>query len=249
MIVAQPDVILGYLPLYIAKELFYDFQLLNTGNDDSAILAVKEERADISVGDPIMFPYVDYGKLKIVAGFITKGFNTLITFNPFLHDIKGKTIVTYPHPSTTWHFAEALAKEYDLTLIERPFNAELGPLLTQEADAGFILEPNQTLAMRNKARVLKSYFEESFAFTGFVGTKKDKKFFLAIQQAIDVFNNDAAKTLAIAKKYFSLDEDILAEAIEHYRQADMYRLLFTDKELENAFTLKGIRKENYKNYL
>lgn len=248
MIIAQPDNILIYLPLYIAKEEL-GFKLLNCGNDDSVIEAVKEGRADISVGDPMMFGEVDFGDVKLISGFINKALLNIITFNQFLDDLKGKVLVTYSQPSTSYNLSKRLADKMGLLLIETPFNTELGPLLTQEADAALILEPNYSQAMRNGARSLLSLSDEPFAFTGFTSKKKQPKFLSALKKAIKIFYEDDVKTLEIAKKYFPLDNEDLMNAIKNIRSLKPYSLKFSKKEIENALKLRGIKFDKLKEKL
>ncbi|MFH1770620.1 MAG: hypothetical protein ABH828_03620 [archaeon] len=248
IIIAQPDMMLGYLPIYITKE-FYDFEILNTGNDDSAVKAVVEGRADLSLGDPFMFNQVDYGKVKVMKGFIKRPFLWLITFNPFLKSIKNKILVTLPEPSTTYHYALKLQKEYNLKLFETPFSTELGPLLTQEADICLANEPAYTQAVMNGAITLQSFVSEKFAFTGFCSTKDQPEFFKHLKKAMDIFYKDEEKTLEIAKKYFSLNEEILKKAINNLRVAKIYDFNFTKEEIDNALTLKGLKYETFKKFI
>lgn len=239
---------LGYLPLYITKES-YNFEILNTGNDDSAIRAVVEKRADISVSDPIMFSYVDYEQVRIVKAFINKPFLWLITFNPFLKDIKNKTLVTFPEPSTTYHFAKKLQKENKLKLFQTSFNTELGPLLTQEADISLVNEPNFTQAMMNGAHLIESFINKPFAFTGFCSEKNHETFFKELERGIKIFYEDEEQTLKIAKKYFALKEEVLKKAIQNLRKARIYNTEFTKQEIEEALKLKGIKYAEVKKYI
>lgn len=244
IIISQPDTILGYLPLYIAKELG-DFEIISCGNDDESVKAVLEGRADIGVGDPFMFKEIDYGKLKIISAFVTKPFLYIITFNPSIKDLKNKTLVTYPKPSTSYNFSMKLKKKYNLNLIETPFNTEIGPLLTQEADMTLILDPNYTQAIKNGAITLKTLIDEPFAFTGIYSYNKNKKFITLMKRAINIFNNDKVFTLKVAKKYFYLKEDVLKEAISNLRKANIYSTTFTKKEVENALKLRALKYNKY----
>jgi ABC-type nitrate/sulfonate/bicarbonate transport system substrate-binding protein len=239
--------ILGYLPVYIARE-FYPFEILNCNNDDQSINAVIEGRADISMSDPFMFNEIDYKNVKVISGFIKKPLLYLITFNPFLKDLNKKILVTYPKPSTTFLFASKLSKENDLDLIETPFNTELGPLLTQEADAGLVIEPNYSQAVLNGAITLDS-FDIPFAFTGFCSKKPCKDFLRAVGKGIEIFKNDPVETLRVAKKYFHLDEDILKLAIDRFRSNEIYGLKFSSEEIKNAFALRGMSVKKYGKYL
>ena len=248
MIIAQPDNLLIYLPLYIAKEEL-GFELINCGNDDKVIEAVKEGRADISVGDPLMFGTVDYGQTKLFAAFINKPLLNVITFNQFFDNLQGKTMVTYPKPSTSYMLSERLARQYDLTLIETPFNTELGPLLTQEADVAIILEPNYAQATRNRARTILTLSDEGFAFTGFTSKKKQPDFQKALRKGIDVFYENDELTLSIAKKYFSLCDEDLMIAINNIRKLKPYSLKFTKKEVQNALNLRGLKFKDYSFFL
>ena len=174
MRIAQPSRLLGYLPLYIAVE-GTEHDLLTCDTADKAIEAVAAGQADLSIGDPFMFEYVDYaaGDLVIVAGFAKRVFHSLVTFSPFISaanekELAGKTLVCYPEPSTAFFIARNLKAKYKLgNLLQTPFNTELGPLLTQEADAAIVMEPNTAYALKNGAKELINFATMEAVMTGF----------------------------------------------------------------------------------
>jgi len=145
-----------------------------------------------------------------------------------------------------------LKKQYNFSnVIRTPFNTELGPLLTLEADVAVVLEPNATYAIKNGAKELSDFSEIEAVTTGFCVTKsfysKNKKEIYnlseMIKKGIEIFENDNALTLNVAKKYFPLvNENILNESIERIRKADIYcrELKFSDKEIEEGLRLRDI---------
>lgn len=258
MRIAQPAKLLVYLPLYIALE-GSDHELLSYDNAKAAIEAVSKGEADISIGDPFMFDYLDYETAGILlfAGFARKVFHSLITFNPFIHAatkkyLAGKTIVSYPEPSTAFFLCKNLKKEYLLgNIVETPFNTELGPLLTQEADIAMVTEPNTTYALRNGAKELINFSSIEMVMTGFCAkkgycennTKKLRSFLDLVREGIASFHTDEALTLRVAKKYFPLiNEAILAAAIHNLREMNLYcsNFQFTERDIQEGIRVRHI---------
>lgn len=258
MRIAQPAKLLAYLPLYLAIEES-DYELLSYDNAKSAIEAVSKGEADISIGDPFMFNYLNYERLGILlfAGFARKVFHSLIAFNPFIHAatkkyLAGKTIVSYPEPSTAFFLCKNLKKEYRLgNIMETPFNTELGPLLTQEADVAIVTEPNTTYALRNGAKELINFSSTEMVMTGLCVTKpyyeknmkKLRSFLDTLQKGIESFHANESLTLVIAKKYFPLvDEAILVEAIHNLREMRLYcdDFRFTERDIQEGVRIRQI---------
>ena len=258
MRIAQPSTVLAFLPLYIAIENS-EHEVLTFGDPKAAIEAVVKKQADLAIGDPFIFDYLNYeeNKVIIVAGLIRKITFTLITFNPFIQEatkktFSGKIIVSYPEPSTTFFLARKLKDEYKFAaIIETPFNTELRPLLTQEADLAIVIEPNTTYAIRNGARKLLDFFDTIAVLTGFSTTKNFaikkqkelKELFAKVKYGVQKFYSDENLTLLIAKKYFPMvEESVLREAIANLRKSQVYcpDLQFTDEEIKAGLELRRI---------
>lgn len=262
MRIAQPSTILGYLPLYIMQ----GNEIITYDTAQKAIEAINIGECDISIGDPFMMNYIDYEKknIIIIAGFSNKVFHSVLTFDPFISikNMKGKTIVSYPEPSTSFFLAKKLKKEFALgKILETPFNTELSPLLTQEADLAIVLEPNATSALKNGARMLKDFSNTKAVMTGLCTTKnfyeKNKKeieeFLKQLKTSIKDFLSDD-NILQKAGKYFPLhDKEVLADAIERLRKEDIYceNLKFTDEEIIKGLELRNINMnvEEAKRYI
>lgn len=244
MIIAQPGIVLAYLPLYLAVE-GTEHELITCNGPLEAIQTIIKNQADMMIGDPFIFDYVDYEKhgLKLIAGFANKVFHSLITFDPFLKDLSGKTIVTYPRPSTAYFLYRYDKKRLGFGPdIQTPFNTELGPLLTQEADAAIVLEPNTSYALANGARVLKDYSHIKAVMTGCVAKKNVK--LPDLKKGIYVFLNDKKRTLEVAKKYFPLvQEDILTKAIENLRSINPYCTRFDEEDIITGKKIRKIKKD------
>ena len=220
MRIAQPSEILGYLPLYA---LGHD--IVTYDRPRNAIEAVVKSQADLCIGDPFLFDYYDYDKndIVIIAGFSNRIFHSLITFDPFLDskNLKGRTIVSYPEPSTSFFLSRNLKKEKKLgAMIQTPFNTELGPLLTQEADMAIVLEPNLTYALKNGAREIMDFSKKKAVMTGIMTTRhnyeknrKEIEIFLAdIRESIKKICSDEEYAYGIAKKNFPMvEEEVLRQ--------------------------------------
>jgi ABC-type nitrate/sulfonate/bicarbonate transport system substrate-binding protein len=247
--IAQPSDVLLYLPLYLALE-GTGHEVLSYGSPKAALEAVAQGEADLAVGDPFLFNYIDYtaNDLAIIAGFARKLAHTVITFNPFITEaapaqLRGRTIVCYPEPSTSFFIARNLKEEYDLAgLLPTPFNTELGPLLTQEADLAVVIEPNTTYALRNRARALIDLMDTPAVLTGFCAARsfaaKRKQalaaFLETVRKGIEIFNADPGRALGLARRRFPLvDEQTLGEALGRIRKADIYcrDLRFSDDDV------------------
>ncbi len=256
MKISQPATILAYLPLYIAIK-GTGHEIVTYDSPKNAIEATVKGETDISIGDPFMFDYMDYEKVVIFAGFAKGVFHSLVTFDPFIKeaskkDLQGKTIVAYPEPSTSFFLCKRLKEGYLLdSIIQTPFNTELGPLLTQEADLAIVLEPNTTYALKNGAKELIDFSKEKAVMTGFCTTKKylakNKKelreFLALMKKGFGIFQADEKLTLETAKKYFPLvNEKILAEAINKIRNAGIYCLdfKFSEKEIVEGMKMRQI---------
>jgi len=151
-----------------------------------------------------------------------------------------------------------LKKKYGLgNVLETPFNTELGPLVTQEAEVALVIEPNTTYALQNGARVLVD-FTKPAALTAFFTIKKNaktqkkelQKLLTAIRAQIPL---DQDRAIRIAEKYFpGSDEAILRTAIKNICESDSYcpRLQFTKEELEYGLLLRGfVELKSKVNYL
>lgn len=258
MKIAQPATIFVYIPLYLGIE-GTEHTLTSYGTADKAIAAVSKGEADISIGDPFMFNYLNYKEkdVVIIAAFIRRVLHSLITFNPFLQradeaTLQGKSIVCYPEPSTSFFLAQQLKKKYELgELLQTPFNTELGPLLTEEADVAVVLEPNATYALHNGAKELLDFSREAAVTTGFcmhrpqyMKKKKEVQAFLSlVKKGIDIFKEDPTKTESVAQKYFPLvHPTILKAALARIRNRDYYceDFTFTDEEIERGLALRDI---------
>ncbi|MDO8553646.1 MAG: hypothetical protein Q7S22_02470 [Candidatus Micrarchaeota archaeon] len=258
MRIAQPSKILAYLPVYIAIE-GKNHEMFTYDDPLESIRAAVKGEVEMSMGDPFLFDYIDYNEENIVifAGFIKRVFHSLITFNPFVKtadkkELEGKTIVSYPEPSTSFFLSRRLKQQLKFgNIIQTPFNTELGPLLTQEADAAIVLEPNTTYAIRNGARELLDFSKQEMVMTGFCTTlpyyrkhlKELKKFLEEVKIGIELFENDEETTLRVAKKYFPLVEElILTESIEKLRNAKIYckDFKFNDNEIKEGIKMRDI---------
>jgi hypothetical protein len=67
-------------------------------------------------------------------------------------------------------------------------------------------------------------------------------------RALRIFYEDDGRTLAVAKKYFPLPDDVLQEALAGLRRLAPYALTFTKEEVRGALRTRGLSSNKYAAY-
>ncbi len=247
--IAQFDYVLYYLPLYIAKEKFLpntglELTLLCTGNDDSALEAICEKRAEVALSDPSMAAlFTQAGKpCRVIGQMAHYAPIHLITLNQLYEPaplyklaalLRGKRLSTYPKPSTTYLCTCALLRrlgltpEKDVELVQTPYREELGPLFSAEVDFAMVNDPIFTQAIGNGAKTLH-YLKEDFGPMTFSGLsvragfgkkgqeKKELEVLMqGVQKGMELVFKEPQMALEVAKAYFPrIEEKYLKKSID-----------------------------------
>ncbi len=255
--IAQFDNVIFYLPVYIAKELVLkksdlELSLISTGNDDSAIEAVCDKRADIAISDPSMAVLAtNAGKpCRCIGQLAHKAPIHLITLNQLCEPqpldklarlLKGSTLSTYPRPSTTYTCTLSLLRKmgltpgHDIEIIQTPYRDELGPLFSAEADFAMVNDPICTQAVGNGAKALRHLSEDfgTMTFSGLsirskFGQRGEEKkalstFMHGVQIGMDIIFSDRKKSLKVAVEYFpQIERPFLEKAIAGLIESGIY---------------------------
>jgi hypothetical protein len=233
--IAQFDYVVYYLALYAARERLanagLEIALVSTGNDDSAVEAVCERRADVALCDPSMAALAaqDGRHCKVIGQVAHKAPMYLITLNQLYEPVppkglapilRGSRLSTYPKPSTTYTCTCSFLKRMglepgrDVELLQTPFRDELGPLFSAETEFAIVNEPICTQAAANGAKVLRALSEDfgAMTFSGFTiregfGKKAGERQALlalmkGVKQGMETIFTDQKAALASARSVF-----------------------------------------------
>jgi NitT/TauT family transport system substrate-binding protein len=270
-----------YLPVYVAlgkgffKENNIDLSIDTAGNDDIFTENIIHKKAEFGIGDPVMT--VIYNKknkkqnkknnieVKAIAQIVKKATAWGISlkqndkYMKSAKEFKGKTIVTFPNPSTTYTMITHAIKKAkyhegkDVKLIEARIGTELGPLFAGESDFAIATEPTVSQVIANGGKVVYRFTKDfpDMSFSGIIARtdtlKKEPKltqdFLNAIQKGIDyIFENPKNVPKAISPLFVDVEEDVLEMAVKRTLDEEIIPRNMFIKQQEWEVMLK-LRKE------
>jgi NitT/TauT family transport system substrate-binding protein len=237
-----------YAPVYVAVDAGFfnseglDVSIINTGGDDKSWAAIIGGNADFGVADPTFVAIANErgqaGTLiaSIVAGVPFWG----VTLDPQLKDIAdvnalaGKTIGTFPSPSTAYALQRRMLDEAGIKAsIREVAPGGLLPLLRSgQLDVALELEPSVSTAVATGAFISYSLADryKDFAITGLT-TLPDtctrqpelcRKVTCALQKAlISIRSNPQEAASILAKRFPEIPPATGASALDRVVKADI----------------------------
>jgi NitT/TauT family transport system substrate-binding protein len=232
-----------YAPLYIAIDAGFferqglDVKLVNTGGDETTWATVVGGRASFGVADPTFVAIAGQrGRPGVVVASLVESVPFWgISFSPEIKAMRGRplgellsgrTVATFPAPSTAYTLQGDLAQQLGVEVsIREAAPGTLIPLLrAKEADMALELEPNVSLAVADGAEVLYSLAERypEFIITGVTTTPEIlrddprlvESFVCGIQQAFDFIRVDSDSAIALLSKRFPIPGTVAASALQ-----------------------------------
>ena len=240
VVVAQFGDFFLYAPLYVAidasfmEEQGLKVRLVSTGGDETTWAAVLGRSAVFGVADPTFVAIAgDRGRPGRVVASLVEGvpfwgvtFDEEIPKGAGPDTLQGRTVATFPAPSTAHSLQERQFLDQELTpsIREGAPGALLPMLRAGAADIALELEPTVSQAVRDGGRVLYSLAEKypDFAMTGVTvepatlanNPELVASFVCALQLALDYIRMQPDSAIEILTKRFpEISRDVAEDAL------------------------------------
>ena len=257
-----------YMPLYVAKNKGFfsaqglDVDLINTGSDEKALLALSSGSVQFAVADPVL------SALDRKKGRLSKVIATVVNGVPFwgvtnrrdidsideVRQFSGMRIAASPPPSASFTVMAETLKQAGLTektqlLPVEPDNM-FALLKDQKADIAMEPEPMASIAAKTGGHIV--YFAArhfgDFAYTGLITSEENleqnaaqaQSVVLALAKAIAWIHADFEDALVMAHAEFpDIPEDVMQDSLHHiiHDKVMPYSVVITETAWNNAVRL------------
>lgn len=266
--IAEYGEYLLYAPLYVAESagLFekygLDATIFSAGGDEKVFAALLSGEADVGIGDPVFTAIsADRGRPGMVVGGLLHSVPAWgITFDAVTPEItdpsrlNGKTVATYPAPSTSFALQKRmfLAAGLEPSIREVAFGGLVAALRSGRVDIALENEPYVSMAELQGARRLYPVVDnsEEFAFTGISvlpaffeeNSARIGKFLCAMQEAARLVTERNPIVLKILRKRFpEIPEKAIVSALDRSLRGGILRgeITLSEQAWNNAVKLRN----------